>query len=96
MEPMLPGICLFRKRVARAKIIGFLAAQTPCVVAMEACAGAHFWAREGGRAEIAEADILDLLDCLPQALTECLSPKDAARTRRSRKGRDPGGRQRAT
>jgi transposase len=40
------GHVLFRKRVTRTKLIGFLAAQTPCVVAMEACAGAHYWARE--------------------------------------------------
>ena len=40
------GHVLFRKRVTRAKLIGFLAAQTPCVVAMEACAGGHYWARE--------------------------------------------------
>ena len=43
------GHVLFRKRVTRAKVIGFLAAQTPCVVAMEACAGAHYWAREIGK-----------------------------------------------
>jgi transposase len=35
------GHVLFRKRVTRAKLIGFLATQ-----AMEACAGAHYWARE--------------------------------------------------
>jgi transposase len=43
------GHVLFRKRVTRAKLLGFLAAQTPCVVAMEACAGAHYWAREIGK-----------------------------------------------
>jgi transposase len=43
------GHVLFRKRVTRAKLIGFLAAQTPCIVAMEACAGAHNWAREIGK-----------------------------------------------
>jgi transposase len=43
------GYVLFRKRVTRAKLLGFLAAQTPCVVAMEACAGAHYWAREIGK-----------------------------------------------
>src|ERR1700704_6015512 len=43
------GHVLFRKRVIRAKPLGFLAAQTPCVVAMEACAGAHYWAREIGK-----------------------------------------------
>ena len=40
------GQVLFRKRIARGKLIGFLAAQSPCIVAMEACAGAHYWARE--------------------------------------------------
>ena len=40
------GHVLFRKRVTRAKLLGVLAAQTRCVVAMEACPGAHYWARE--------------------------------------------------
>ena len=40
------GQVLFRKRITRGKLIGFLAAQSPCIVAMEACAGAHYWARE--------------------------------------------------
>jgi transposase len=43
------GHVLFRKRVTRSKLLGFLAAQAPCVVAMEACAGAHYWAREIGK-----------------------------------------------
>ena len=29
-------------------MLGFFAAQPPCLVAMEACAGAHYWAREIG------------------------------------------------
>src|SRR5499427_4596796 len=40
------GHVLFRKRITRVKLLGFLAAQPRCVVAMEACAGAHYWARE--------------------------------------------------
>ena len=40
------GHVLFRKRITRVKLLGFLTAQTQCVVAMEACAGAHYWARE--------------------------------------------------
>jgi len=40
------GHVLFRKRITRGKLLGFLAAQAPCIVAMEACAGAHYWARE--------------------------------------------------
>jgi transposase len=42
------GRALFRKRVTLPKFLGFLAAQPPCVVAIEACAGAHYWAREIG------------------------------------------------
>jgi transposase len=42
------GHVLFRKRITRRKLLGFLAAQARCVVAMEACAGAHYWAREIG------------------------------------------------
>ena len=40
------GQVVFRKRLTRTKLLGFFAAQTPCVVAMEACAGSHYWARE--------------------------------------------------
>src|SRR5262249_34991457 len=43
------GHVLFRKRITRAKLLDFLAAQARCVVAMEACAGAHYWAREIGK-----------------------------------------------
>jgi transposase len=43
------GRVVFRKRLTRAKLLEFFAAQPPCVVAMEACAGAHHWARELGR-----------------------------------------------
>jgi transposase len=37
---------VFRKRLVRAKVLEFFAAQPPCVVALEACGGAHHWARE--------------------------------------------------
>ncbi len=37
---------LFSKRVSRTKLIGFFASQPRCTVAMEACAGSHYWARE--------------------------------------------------
>jgi len=43
------GHVLFRQRITRVKLLGFLAAQPRCVVAMEACAGAHYWAREIGK-----------------------------------------------
>jgi transposase len=31
---------------AAAQVLAFFATLPPCVVAMEACGGAHFWARE--------------------------------------------------
>ena len=43
------GGVAFRKRVKRAKLLEFFASQPRCVVALEACAGAHHWARELAR-----------------------------------------------
>jgi transposase len=40
------GSVAFRKKVSRAKLLPFLSSQPKCVVAMEACAGAHGWARD--------------------------------------------------
>src|SRR3954464_4137359 len=43
------GRVVFRKRLVRAKVLEFFAAQAPCVGALEACGGAHHWAREIGK-----------------------------------------------
>jgi transposase len=43
------GAVLFRKRLRRHQVVSFFAAQSHCIVAMEACAGAHYWAREIGK-----------------------------------------------
>ena len=40
------GNVLFRKKITRAKLLDFFASQPPCLVALEACGGAHYWARE--------------------------------------------------
>ncbi len=40
------GSVAYRKKLSRGKLLSFLASQPRCVVAMEACAGAHYWARE--------------------------------------------------
>ena len=40
------GAVVFRKKLRRDQLLAFFAGQPPCVVAMEACAGAHYWARE--------------------------------------------------
>jgi transposase len=45
----MSGRVVFRKRLMRGKLLEFFAAQPPCTLAMEACAGAHHWARELGK-----------------------------------------------
>jgi len=40
------GSVVFRKKLSRVKLLPFLASQPKCIVAMEACAGAHHWGRE--------------------------------------------------
>jgi transposase len=42
------GGVVFRKKLRRDKLLEFFAGQPRCVVAMEACASAHYWAREIG------------------------------------------------
>jgi transposase len=40
------GSVVFRKKLSRGRLLAFFAVQPPCLVAMEACAGAHHWGRE--------------------------------------------------
>lgn len=40
------GAVVFRKKLRRDQLLGFFSSQPRCVVAMEACASAHYWARE--------------------------------------------------
>lgn len=40
------GRCVLRKQLKRREVLAFFAKLTPCVVAMEACGTAHYWARE--------------------------------------------------
>jgi len=40
------GACQLRKRLRRGQLLGFVAQRPPCLVAMEACASAHYWGRE--------------------------------------------------
>lgn len=43
------GEVRFRKKLTRQRFQQFMAEQEPCVVAMEACGSAHYWAREMAR-----------------------------------------------
>jgi len=38
--------CKLRKTIKRNKLLAEIAKLPPCIIAMEACSGAHFWARE--------------------------------------------------
>ena len=40
------GTVVFRKKLTRPQFLRFMAAHPPCTVAMEACPGSHYWARE--------------------------------------------------
>lgn len=40
------GDVVFRKKLRRDQVLTFFAAQPRCLVAMEACPGAHYWGRE--------------------------------------------------
>ena len=40
------GRAIFSKRISRGKLLDFFAAQPSCTVALEACGGAHHWARQ--------------------------------------------------
>jgi transposase len=40
------GAVVFRKKLRRDQVLAFFTALPRCVVAMEACASAHYWARE--------------------------------------------------
>ena len=40
------GSVAYRRKLSRARLLGFLAARPRCVVAMEACASAHHWGPE--------------------------------------------------
>jgi transposase len=40
------GAIVVKRKLRRAQVVTFFAGLEPCFVGMEACAGAHFWARE--------------------------------------------------
>jgi transposase len=43
------GKAVLAKRLRRSSVLSFFASMPPCTVGMEACASAHYWAREIGR-----------------------------------------------
>ncbi|WPY96468.1 IS110 family transposase (plasmid) [Limimaricola variabilis] len=43
------GHAVIRKKLRRDRVLSFFSQLPPCLIAMEACGGAHFWAREIGK-----------------------------------------------
>jgi transposase len=43
------GVTVLRTKLARSKVLTFFANLQPCLIGMEACGGAHHWARELGK-----------------------------------------------
>ena len=43
------GAKIFNKQLIRAEVLNFFAHLPPCLVGLEACGGAHYWARELGK-----------------------------------------------
>jgi transposase len=39
------GRCVLRKRLSRSKLVEFISKLSPCLIGIEACTGAHYWAR---------------------------------------------------
>ena len=64
------GAVIFRKKLRRAQVLEFFAAQPPCTVVMEACGGSHFW---GGDRQFRASHAVDsagLCQALPEAPEE--------------------------
>ena len=65
------GSVVFRRKLSRAQLLKFFAAQPPCLVAMEACASAHHWARDDRRPGAhRQADPAGLREALREAAEE--------------------------
>ncbi|MDR9394141.1 MAG: transposase, partial [Roseovarius sp.] len=40
------GAAVLKRKLRRSQVLAFFEGVAPCLVGMEACAGAHYWARE--------------------------------------------------
>src|SRR5215469_2395162 len=43
------GVVQDRKQLTRSRVLGYFANLSPCLIGIEACAGAQYWARELGK-----------------------------------------------
>ena len=49
------GAMVFSRKLTRGKLLDFFAGQPACVVALEACGGAHHWASSASRSRCSTA-----------------------------------------
>ena len=77
------GSVAFRRKVSRERLLYILGAQQRCVVAMEACASAHYWGREilklGHDVRLVPADLREAVresTVIPRHLATLLKMKD--------------------
>jgi transposase len=43
------GKVVIRKQLSRSRVLPYFAQLPPCLIGLEACGGAHYWARELGK-----------------------------------------------
>jgi len=64
------GKIVLRKTLSRSKLLAFIANCSPCLIGLEACSGAHYWAREfeklGHQVRIIPVILTNLDNGLPQ------------------------------
>ena len=77
------GVTL-RKRLSRAGALKFFASLEPCLIGVEACGGAHYWARELASFGCGSVDFASLREALRQAFED-----RRRRRRRDLRGGEP-------
>ena len=69
------GNVLLRKQLRRGDVLRFFAGLSPCLVGMEACATAHYWAREARQAGAhGSIDAASLCEAVREARQDGLLP----------------------
>src|SRR6195256_3685455 len=64
------GKVVFRKRLRREQVLAFFAGKPACLVAMEACSSAHYWARARSAWSSGSSDSASLREAVRQTAEE--------------------------